>query len=236
MKTKTLQLICIFIATFYDAQIGILTKDPKATLDVNGNTIIRQVPQTNTLPGYQFLLMNQNNSEVSQINPSEINFSDTLNPSVYAAQKKEGINLLSLGIFPSGFRSVNFTTAEKTTGNSTLFSDTESAYIVPSNGVYLIGYTFRYGTGLQASLLANTPGIGIVITRANTATILDSRVFSGINLSIILSLTISESTINSLYTLQAGDKISFGLTGSGLLDIGLLESSTSSFYIYKVSN
>ncbi|CAH0162927.1 hypothetical protein MP478_03360 [Chryseobacterium sp. WG14] len=236
MKTKTFQLICIFIVIFQYAQIGILTKDPKAALDVNGNTVIRQVPQTNTLPGYQFLLMNQSNSEVSQISPGNINFSDTLNPSVYAAKKASGISLLSLGIFPSGFRSVNFTTTEKTTGNPTLFSDAESAYTAPSNGVYLIGYTFRYGTGLQASLLADTPGIGIVLTRANTATILDSRVFSGINLSILLSVTISESTINSLYTLQAGDKISFGLIGSGLLDVGLLGSSTSSFYIYKVSN
>jgi len=67
------------------------------------------------------------------------------------------------------------------------------------------------------------------------ATIIDSRTFSGANL-IVLSLTISEATVNSLYTLQAGDKIAFGLTGSSLLDAGLLGSSTGSFYIYKVSN
>lgn len=236
MRTTALQLICIFISIMQYAQIGINTSDPKATLDVNGNTIIRKVPQTTVLPGYQLLLLNQDNSEVSQISPSNVNFSDTLNPSVYSAKKTTGINLLSLGIFPSGFRSVNFTTSERTTGNSTLFSNSDNAYIVPSSGVYLIGYTFRYGSGLQASILSSTPGIGIARTRAGIATIIDSSVFNGINLSVLLSLTISESTINSLYALQAGDKISFGLIGSGILNVELLGSSTSSFYIYKISN
>lgn len=236
MKIKILKFALILITTFNNAQIGILTKDPQAILDVNGNTMIRQVPQTTTLSGYQLLLLNQNNSEVSQISPDNINFGGSKNQSIYSAQKKSGINLLNIGILPSGFRTINFTTAEKTVGNSSLFSDSDNTYIVPANGIYMIGYTFRYGTGLQASLLTNTPGIGIVRTRANTATLIDSRDFSGVNLSILLSLTISDSSINSLYELQKDDKISFGLVGSNLLNVGLLGSSTSSFYIFKISD
>nr|WP_315029739.1 hypothetical protein [uncultured Chryseobacterium sp.] len=233
---KALQLACILYATFHIAQVGILTQNPKASLDINGNTIIRKVPQTTNLPGYQILLLNQSNSEVSQISPDNMNFSNAINSSAYSAKKNKGISLLSLGIFPSGFRTVNFTTAEKTVGNSSLFSDSDNTYIVPSKGIYLIGYTFRYGTGLQSSLLTSNPGIGILRTRANTATLIDSREFSGINLSIVISLTISESSINSLYELQKDDKLSFGLVGSSLLNVGLLDSSTSSFYILKISD
>ncbi|AZA83002.1 hypothetical protein C1637_17310 [Chryseobacterium lactis] len=233
---KTLQFTFLFIFMLKYAQVGILTGDPQATLDINGNTMIRQVPQTTNLSGYQFLLLNQNNSEVSQIDQANITFSDPINPSVYAAKKTTGISLLNLSLFPPGFQSINFTTVEKTIGNPDLFSNTDNAYVVPSDGIYFIGYTFRYGTGLQAAVLSNNPGIGVIRTRNNTAEIIDNRIFSGVNLSRILSLTISESTISSVYALQAGDKISFGLLGGGLLDLGLLGSSSSSFYIFKISN
>jgi hypothetical protein len=161
--------------------------------------------------------------------------SATTNPTMYAAKKTAGISLLSLGVFPSGFRAVNFLNAERTLGSAALFSDTDNSYTIPANGVYAIGYTFRYGTGLQASILANSPGVGIVRTRAGVATTIDSRTFSGANL-ILLSLTISDASLNSLYSFQAGDKVSFGLVGSSVLDVGLLGSSRADFFVYKVSN
>jgi hypothetical protein len=245
MKTKICSAILCIIFNFVFSQIGINTSDPQATLDVNGTMKLRSTPVAPALPGYQILAVNLNTSgdfQVAQVNPqliidSAINTMNTtnVNASVYAAKKTTGINLLTVGVFPSGFRPVNFLQAERSLGTASLFSDTDHTYTVPTNGVYAIGFSFRYGTGLQAALLSNSPGVGILRTRAGVATIIDSRTFSGANL-IVLSLTISEATVNSLYTLQAGDKIAFGLTGSSLLDAGLLGSSTGSFYIYKVSN
>ena len=211
--------------------VGINTDTPTAVLDVNGNTKIRQVPATSTLTGYNVLGINTATHEVSAIDLSLFNS----NPSVYAAKKTAAISLLSLGLFPAGFRAVNFLSSERTVGAAALFSDLDNTYTIPSDGVYQIGFSFRYGTGLQAAILANAPGVGIVRTRAGVSTLIDSRSFSGANL-ILLSLTISETSINSLYTLQAGDKISFGLTGSSALNVGLLGSSVGSFYIYKTSN
>lgn len=161
--------------------------------------------------------------------------STSTDPTVYAAKKTAGISLLSLGLFPSGFRAVNFLNAERTLGNAALFSNTDNTYTIPSNGVYEINYTFRYGTGLQASILANSPGVGILRNRAGVSTTIDSQSFSAANL-IVLSLTISQASLNSLYSFQAGDKISFGLVGSSVLDVGLLGSSIASFSIRKVSN
>jgi hypothetical protein len=245
MKTRTCSAILCLIANAVFSQIGINTPNPQATLDVNGTIKIRTTPVAPALPGYQILAVNLNSGgdfQVAQVNPqlivdAAVNAINTtnINTSVYAAKKTTGLTLVSLGIFPTGFRSVNFLQAERTVGNAALYSDTDHTYTVPTNGVYAIGFTFRYGTGLQAALLSNSPGVGIVRTRSGVATLIDSRTFSGANL-IVLSLTISEANVNSLYTLQAGDKISFGLTGSSLLDAGIIGTSTGSFYIYKVSN
>ncbi|WP_313000736.1 hypothetical protein [Chryseobacterium gleum] len=235
MKTKlySLLLACATLPLF--SQVGINTENPSATLDINGNAKIRTTPAAPALTGYQVLGINNANSEVSSIDPLLIYAAANTNTSVYAAKKTAGISLLSLGLFPSGFRAVNFLAAERTIGSASLFSDTDNTYTIPSTGVYAVGFTFRYGTGLQASLLANNPGVGIVRTRAGVATTIDSRPFSGANL-ILLSLTISESTLSSVYSFQAGDKVSFGLVGSTALDVGLLGSSVASFFIYKISN
>lgn len=246
MKATIFTLMFATVSSSIFAQVGINTPNPTATLDINGTIKIRQTPSAPALPGYQILAVNQNSGgdfQVAQVNPqlivdaavSSISTNGYTNTTVYAARKTTGVGLLSLGIFPTGFRAVNFLAAERSVGSAALFSDTDNTYTIPSTGTYAIGFSFRYGTGLQAEILANAPGVGIVRTRAGVATLIDNRAFSGANL-LILSLTISESSLNSLYPLQAGDKISFGLTGSSLLSATLIGSSVSSFYIYKVSN
>ncbi|PKF73531.1 hypothetical protein [Chryseobacterium sp. PMSZPI] len=234
MKTKIYGFILACAALPLFSQVGINTPNPSATLDVNGTLKVRDTPAAAALPGYQILALNMGSDQVFTVDPQIIFKGANTNTTLYAAKKTAGISLLSLGLFPSGFRAVNFLAAERTIGSGSLFSDTDNTYTIPSDGVYAIGFTFRYGTGLQASILANSPGVGIVRTRGGVATTIDSRAFSGANL-ILLSLTISESSLNSIYSFQAGDKVSFGLVGSTALDVGLLGSSVASFYIYKIS-
>ncbi|HBV14523.1 hypothetical protein [Chryseobacterium carnipullorum] len=240
MKTKIYTLILALSTVSAFSQVGINTPNPTATLDVNGTLKIRDTPMTPALPGYTIMAVNDGTFQVAKVDPQVIIDAATAasgtNTSVYAAKKTTGITLLSLGLFPTGFRAVNFLAAERSVGSAALFSDTDNTFTIPSNGVYQVGFTFRYGAGLQAAILTNTPGIGILRTRGGVATLIDSRVFSGLTVPLVLSLTISESTLNSLYSFQAGDKISFGLTGSSALDVGLLGTSIGSFYIYKVSN
>ncbi|UZT97778.1 hypothetical protein ODZ84_21825 [Chryseobacterium fluminis] len=239
MKTRICSLLLAVSGITALAQIGINTPTPTATLDVNGTLKVRDIPQTTTLPGYQVMALNLGNAQVTRVDSQLLTdaavTAATTNTSVYAARKTAGVNLLSLGLFPTGFRAVNFLTSERTVGAAGLFTDTDNSYTIPSSGVYATGFTFRYGSGLQAEILSNSPGIGIVRTRAGVGTLIDSRTFSGANL-VLLSLTISETSLNSVYTFQAGDKVSFGLTGSNALSAALLGSSVASFYIYKISN
>lgn len=235
MKTKIYSLALALLAVPAFSQVGINTPSPTATLDVNGTVKVRDIPLTTALPGYEILALNTGSAQISKVDPQLI-YNSSVNTSVFAAKKTSGITLLSLGIFPTGFRVVNFLAAERTVGSASLFSETDYTYTVPSTGVYHVGFSFRYGAGLQAAILTNTPGIGIFRNRGGVGTLIDSRVFSGITIPLLLSLTISESTLDSLYSFQAGDKISFGLTGSSLLEGGLLGTSIGSFFIYKVSN
>lgn len=240
MKTNIYSLVLALFAIPVFSQVGINTANPTATLDVNGTMKIRDTPITTALPGYTIMAVNDGTFQVAKVDPQVIINAATAaastNTSVYAAKKASGIDLLSLSLFPTGFRAVNFVAADRSVGSAALFSDTDNTYTVPSTGVYAVGFTFRYGSGLQAAILTNTPGIGIFRNRGGVGTLIDSRVFSGLTIPLLLSLTISESTISSLYSFQTGDKISFGLTGSSALEAGLLGTSVGSFYIYKVSN
>ncbi|SHK23110.1 hypothetical protein [Chryseobacterium polytrichastri] len=238
MKTKICSAILSLITISAFSQVGIGTSTPTAMLDVNGTMKIRSIPTATSLTGYQLLLSNQGTGgdfQIAEITPQAF-ISSSVNASVFAAKKTTGITLLSLGIFPSGFQVVTFLQADGTVGTPALFTDTDHTYTVPSSGTYAIGFSFRYGSGLQASLLTTGTGIGILRTRAAVATLIDNCTFSGISVPLVLSLTISDSSINSLYPLQTGDKISFGLTGTSVIDAGVLGSSIGSFYIYKVSN
>lgn len=216
--------------------VGINTDVPSATLDINGNLKIRTTPASTTLANFTVLGVNNTSKEVTSLDASLFNTGTaTPNTTLFSARRASSGNLLSLTLFPSGFRSVQFVNANRTVGSTSVFNDTDHTYVVPSAGVYHVEYTFRYGSGLQASVLSNPPGIAIVRVRAGVATLIDSRIFSGANLGLV-NLTVSESSISSVYEFQSGDKIAFGLTEAGVLDAGLLDSSVTSFTVYKVSN
>ncbi|PRB04428.1 hypothetical protein CQ046_06860 [Chryseobacterium sp. MYb7] len=236
MKTKlySLMLACAAIPLF--SQVGINTATPTATLDVNGTLKVRDVPAATALPGYQVLAVNQGTTQVFSMDPAILIAASGTNTTVYNARKTTGVNILNLGVLPSDFQPVNFLQADRTIGSAALFTNADGSYNIPSTGVYAVGFAFRYGTGLQASLLSGAPGIGIARTRSAVTTLIDTRPFSGINLALAINITFSDSSINSLYSFQAGDKISFGLVDTGNISVGLLGSSVASFYVYKVSN
>lgn len=236
MKTKlySLMLACATLPLF--SQVGINTATPSATLDVNGTLKVRDTPAATALPGYQVLAINQGSTQVYSVDPALLIAASGTNTTVYSAKKSTGISLLSVGIL-GDFKPVNFLAAERTIGSAALFNDATSAYTIPSDGIYAVSYSFRFGTGLQASLLSGGTGIGITRTRgagAGVTTLIDSRLFSGVNL-LVASLTISDSHINALYSFQAGDRVNFGFIDPGI-SLTLLSTSTTSFSIYKISN
>lgn len=233
MKTKIYSLIAAFATLPLFSQVGINTSTPAATLDVNGTLKVRDTPAAPALAGYQILGLNQSSTQVSTVDPQLLIAASRVDPSIYSAKKVNNVSLLSLGAF-GDFKPVNFSSTERTIGSASLFDDTGSAYVIPSTGVYALTYSFRFGTGLQASVLASGVGIGLARTRSGTTTLIDSRPFTGVSI-LAAGITISDTSISSLYSFQAGDRITFGFLDPGIT-LTLLSSSVASFYIYKVSN
>lgn len=156
------------------------------------------------------------------------------NTTSYAAAKASGFSLINLDVLVSGFRGMNFLASDRTVGLASLYSESDYSYTVPSTGVYQISYSFRYGSGIQASVLSGGQGTAVALTRSGSTTIIESSAFNGLSLGVV-ALTISSSSINVLYELQAGDKITFGLTGGSLLTAGLASTSKGNFFITKVN-
>lgn len=213
--------------------VGINTSTPQKELDINGELEIRVLNEITSFTGNESILGVVNDEKVvKSINPNLLNAVSSTGLSV----KKSGdLTVLGLGLVEGDdWQIVEFSTGGTiTVGSTTNF--TNSTYTVPSAGIYKIGYYFRYGTGIQAELLAEPPKIGILKTTGATSTVLDYRSFLGVNLGLA-NITISENSIDSIYYLQAGDLIRFAISKPSLVDLSLLGSSASSAYVYKISN
>ena len=211
--------------------VGVNTITPQKELDINGELKIRTINEDLSLNGDEkIIIVHKPENVIKEIDPSLLQ----TNTTCLALKKQGSLSILTLGLIDGdNWQTVEFSSSEITAGNASNL--TNSTYTVPSTGIYKIGYYFRYGTGIQATLLAAQPKIGILKKTGTISSVLDYRSFLGINLGLA-NLNLSENSINSIYNLQAGDKIVFAISKPALVDLTLLSSSSSSAYIYKISN
>jgi hypothetical protein len=242
MRKETFLLLMLAASLSY-SQVGINTDDPQATLDVNGTVKIRSILQTPSISEEQTVLYIDNSTigdaEVKKVTTeglASVLFGSYVDNSLYGAKKNSGLTLLSLGLF-GNYQPLIFTSSDRTAGDANLFisNATESYYKVPSTGVYEISYSFTYGSGLELILLGNSTGIGILKTSGATTTVVDSKVFAGINVPLVISLTLSTAELRGYYELTEDDKITFAVDRGGI-SLGLLSSSKATIAIRKISN
>lgn len=225
-------LTSVFCFIISNAQnVGVNTKTPTATLDVNGNLRVRTVPVTDAAASYNFLVANAEN-EVERING---NFASAVNTTIAKGETTGAFTLLSVGI--NDWLNVNFSESNVIidTGNNYTpgtLTTSSSYYTVPSTGIYEIDYSIRFGRGVELGVLTDKR-IGIIRQTTSSTTILDSKSFDGIDV-LVLTLSLTSSSINSVYQLNAGDKIYFAASSG--ITVNLLNRSRASFVIKKISN
>jgi len=233
--TKKLLLfgnVCIF-ASFY-TQIGINTPSPLAALDVNGNLKVRTVPEITDVTGHHLLTVKLSDNEVNRINPNI--FALNNNTSVSKARTTSGVYLLAVGLtlFDTSWYLMRF---DNITINSSNFTTSASDfyYTVPTSGKYVIDLNFKNSTLLSLGVATNAQ-IGILRTPVSGSSVLvDSKYMNVVGLALVANYYFE--TINSVYELEAGDKIRFIYNRGALaLGLGLLSNSSGGTYIYKVSN
>lgn len=232
---KMYALLAISSTVLLYAQVGINTTDPQSTLDVNGNVIIRTVDPATVSSAYDFLVHDNATNEVHKINGNLAPV--TAEKTISKGVERNGVSLLSGSLF-AGWRKINFASANIPINQGANFDAATDFYTIPSTGVYEINYQFKYGSGVLASLLnfGGVPSIGILRhPTSGPYNVLDSRKFSGVSVPLALSLIVSETSIDSVYQLTAGDRLSFELNSGGL-SLGLLSSSHAEFVIKKISN
>jgi hypothetical protein len=236
MKTikKILLLGKVFIFANSFAQIGINTPSPLAALDVNGNLKVRTVPETSNITGHHLLTVKLSDNEVNRVNPDI--FFPSSNTSLSKARSSAGVYLLAIGIslFDTSWYMMRF---DNTAINASNFTSSASDfyYTVPTTGKYVIDLNFKHSTLLSLGIATNAQ-IGIIRTPVSgPTTLVDSKYMNVVGLALVANYYFE--TINSVYELEAGDKIRFIYNRGALaLGLGLLSNSSGGTYIYKVSN
>ncbi|KIC64154.1 hypothetical protein [Chryseobacterium taiwanense] len=218
--------------------VGINTATPSATLDVNGNAKIRTTPNSTTLTGHQVLGIDTTTKEVKTLDPSLFITGTSGTNSTIAKATVVGNGAL-LGLSGSnGYEKINFGPA--TLGTN--FDTTTDSYTVPTTGVYAVKFNYRYGDGvnLNVSLLnfnGGTPKIGIF----RNGVVMDEGFFGGASISLLaplvaITVIISDTYVDSVYQLNAGDVIDFRYNQAGL-NVALLSSNvTAKMVVYKISD
>lgn len=235
MKTKNLSILLILFSVFSYAQVGINTQDPKATLDINGNLIIRNASNVATLTSDHSILIRDKSvlgdNVVKEISPDLLNN----NATVYLASKTAGWQLLTLGGGTNWYK-INLTGASDTKiGDPALFN--AGVYTAPSSGVYTINYEFQLQSGVDLELLGGKK-LGVL----KNGVVWEMKDFDAVRVSLLgitlLAVPVTSSAINTLVYLNAGDTITFAINSGGLLPINLtlLTDSKVSLSIYKVAN
>lgn len=164
----------------------------------------------------------------------------------YATKFNGNITLLNLGVglFDSDFLSLPLSTTSNVISNeipSTQIVNNE--YIVPSDGIYHINYSYRTASGVSAELLSGgTPGVAILKTGTdNVRSILDFREFGGVNLiditvafiPVVVSISLTQGQISHIYNLKAGEKLRFGIRRGGV-NLGLVAQRSAEISVYKI--
>ncbi len=242
MKSIIYLLILGFFPAIFNAQVGINTTTPTATLDVNGNLKVKTVDTVSSLASSQYVLLGDTSDfEVRKITVANLldGYSPNTAGNVYYASKDGGWSLLTLSL-GGGWQTVGLTGATDTKlGNTTDF--TNGVYKAPSAGTYMVSYEFQFG-GVDLGVLGDK-SMGLVkTTTTGTATLWDSKTFDSVQVSLLgvglVQVPVTSSTLNSLVQLNTGETLTFAVYTSGLLSAGLtlLKTGKVNVRIYKISN
>src|SRR5690606_38623309 len=211
-----------------------ITTTATKTLAVEG------LQQTTTIATDKVVVMDANG--VLKIADAS-DFAKSMNTTVYKAKINEGSGLLTLTLLEDD-QDIDFSDATDTFFNGdTNPMDSNGELTIQEDGIYAVGYYFRYGAGAQLSALDLTQGgfAGIKIFKNGAE--MDLKEFSGVNLnlteligsngeSISIPIVGSIPLVGDVLGLLTGTLSSAGVID--LLDIGVLNVVISSSEINSI--
>jgi|GEM_PF-914620 len=233
MKRTFYSFYIIFSSMMCKGQVGINTTNPKSTLDVNGNLIIRDVGEIADLNSNIAILVRDRSSvgdyEIKEINSSFFNGQAT----AYYATKNGSWSLINLGI-GGGWQKINLTGSSDTKfGDPTAFNN--GVFTIQRSGLYAVNYEIQFESGINIEAVGGR-SLGLL----KNTTIWEQKRFDGVRVSLLgitlAAIPLTSTSINTIVPLAAGDSLTFAFNVDGLLNVGLLTNSKLILQIYRISN
>lgn len=220
MKSLLTLIFIFYNITFIYSQVGVNTTTPQATLDINGNVMIRNVdPVTNptdrNLAAQDSILVRSNN-EVMRVSSS-----DVLNATLKTAVKGGFTNATSATlVLSSTYTQIPFDSEEFDLNDE--YDPATHTFTAKQDGIYTIKVRINASNSINASI---NYGVcrrknGVVVARENFANITVDVVFPELTVGIItipetdlleLPVTPPVRKVESLEQLNTGDTITFEL-------------------------
>lgn len=229
-------LLIILVSGIYtsNAQVGVGTDNPQATLDVNGNLKVRGITEVPAITSSHSIVLRDTSvsgdNEFVEISSDNFFASGS---SAYSAQKEGNWSLLDLGISGTNWNKINITGTDTKIGDPGLFTD--GVFTAPQSGIYMVNYEFQMQAGVDIELLGNKK-LGLI---KNGNTVWDEKLFDAVRVSLlgftVAAIPVTSSSMSTLVQLNAGETLTFAVETGGI-DLGLLTDNKVSLYIYKISN
>lgn len=238
MKFQKISCLGILLcSTLSLGQVGIGTEDPKASLDIHGDLIIRDVEEVNSITqNHKILLRDTSVSGDNKVYEADLNLiQKSQSTTAYAAEKDGSWELLDLDLGNSWYNLDLDGNTNTKIGDPTIFQN--GTYLVRESGIYVVNYELQFEAGVNLELLGGK-SLGVM----RNGVVEEQKVMDGIRVSLLgltlASIPVTSTSLNTMLILEEGDELSFALNSGGILpiDLGLLGDSKISIYIYKIAD
>lgn len=204
MKQYLLLLPLLWNAFSY-AQVGIGTDDPQATLDVNGNLMVRNVTTASSVNNPSILVLE--NNEIKKVEASSIigGSGSVTNAVAFLASRRDQLlqnDLIPLNI--GNWKRVNLQPTDATIGQTNSTNNAE--YVVQSSGVYQVTYELELLGPINYNYFSTKK---IALFKNND--LLSEKIFKtlGFSYSDPNLTSFNNVIISKLFRLEQGDVLKF---------------------------
>lgn len=182
-------------------------------------------------PGYYMFDANHTNGDKSKGIWKKM-FSD---PAAFAAKGKSGVKLSnsSLRLMDSPFQTIRFDGKMNRELGAEL--STTDQYLVPETGLYSISYSIKFKKRLNSIKDVSQPPAAAIsrTSEGNISTVLDYSEFAIFDVSDKEHILIPKASINHIYSLAGGEKLTFGLLSRNY-DLNTLGEISAEISIFKI--
>ncbi|RZJ37211.1 MAG: hypothetical protein EOO18_06170 [Chryseobacterium sp.] len=215
--------ILFLIGMICNAQVGINTVEPTATLDINGDLRVRNVQACADFACVNAVLVKDNDGYVRSIPKDQLAVSNNVS---YVSGTGSGTALLANVLLITNWWKIRFD--KEIIDDNNDFDTVTNTFTTPKTGIYHVYVQSK----CSALVTLQEFGVGIFVQKGVAAPSLAAEE-SFVNASVAgISVSPPTRSTEILLSLEAGDKIIFGV--KSIISANLFSETLSFFTIHQV--